>query len=335
MNQPLVSVVMPVYNSAPYLKEAIDSILNQSYSNIELLAINDCSTDSSKDIILSYSDPRVRYFENNPNKGIVKSRNLGIENAKGKYIATLDSDDIALPDRIKTQVCFLEKNPDYGLCGSYYQEINNTGKLLKKKMNYPSSDKDARTFLTIANCFCASAIMVRSDMAKELKYREGYDIVEDYELWYRISKRAKITNLPIYGTYYRVHGNNITITKKGQNIRLATKIYREILADYNIDFTEEELELHVNAIFYNNLFFKDSKKLKQLENWITKFHNELKKCKHLNTPVVHKFFSEKWVVICAKNKNFKQLLFNKLLLQNKETYISVLFNKLTNRAVQY
>lgn len=335
MNLPLVSVVMPAYNAAAYLKEAIDSILNQSYKNIELLVINDGSTDSTRDIILSYSDPRVRYFENNPNKGIVKSRNIGIENAKGKYIATLDSDDVALPDRIKTQVTFLEKNPEYGMCGSYYQEINNTGEVLRKKTTYPSNDKDARTFLTIANCFCASAIMVRADLAKELKYREGYDIVEDYELWYRISKRAKVTNLPVYATYYRVHGNNVTITRKEQNIQLATKIYREILTDYKIEFSEEELALHVNAIFYNNNFFKDTQRLKQLETWMAKFSNEIQKYKNLNTPVIHKFFSEKWVVICAKNKKLKHLLFNKLLLQNKEVYLSVLFNKLTKRAVQY
>ena len=334
MNQPLVSVVMPVYNSQSFLREAINSILNQTYSNIELIVINDGSTDSSKEIILSYTDPRVRYIENNPNKGIVKSRNIGVEHATGKYIATLDSDDIALPDRIKTQVDFLEKNPDYGMCGVYHQEINNDGKLLKKII-YPSNDKDARTFLTIGNCFCASAIMVRGHLAKELKYREGYDIVEDYELWYRISKIAKITNLPIYATYYRVHGNNITITKKNQNISLATKIYRQILSDYNINFSEDELAIHVNAIFYNNSYFKDAGKLKQLENWITKLYNELKKYSSINSPIIHKFFSEKWVVICAKNKNYRHLLFNRLMLQNKENYLSVLLNKATKRSVHY
>src|SRR3979411_1813870 len=112
MDLPLVSFVMPVYNAEKYLKEAIDSVLHQSYKNIELVIINDGSTDSSKDIILANDDPRIRYFENKFNSGIVYSRNRGLQLAIGDYIATLDSDDIALPHRTEQQVDFLEKNSD-------------------------------------------------------------------------------------------------------------------------------------------------------------------------------------------------------------------------------
>src|SRR4029077_20706952 len=111
MNQPLVSVVMPVYNGERYLKEAIESVLFQTYKNLELVVVDDGSVDARKTIILSYSDSRIRLVENTKNSGIVFTRNKGLLAAQGEYIATLDCDDIALPDRIENQVNFLEKNP--------------------------------------------------------------------------------------------------------------------------------------------------------------------------------------------------------------------------------
>src|ERR1700682_983363 len=211
MNRPLVSVVMPVYNAEKYLQPAIESILNQSYSNQEIIIINDGSTDSSKNIILNFRDPRVRFFENPENWGIERTRNRGLEEAKGEYIAVLDSDDIAFPERIKIQVEFLEKNPEYGMCGSYFQIIDRNDKLVKKA-RFPTNDKDARSNLILHNCFCHSTVMMRSKLAKDLKYRAGFDVIEDYILWYMISQRAKIINLPVYTTSYRVHETNISTT---------------------------------------------------------------------------------------------------------------------------
>ena len=253
MNLPLVSVVMPVYNGENYLKEAIDSILSQSYQNIELVIVNDGSTDSSKAVIQSYADSRIRLVENERNSGIVFTRNRGLESASGAYIATLDCDDIALPDRLEKQVDFLVKNPDYGMCGSYYYIMNGSGKQTKK-VRPPTSNRDIITYLLVGNCFCNSTMLIRSSLAKELKYRENFDIVEDYELWHRISKRAKLACLPFYGTYYRVHGNNISVSKMNDMFSRAKKINAEILKDLNIEFSERELEIHASWLNGNFLF---------------------------------------------------------------------------------
>ena len=110
MSKPLVSVLMAVYNGEKYLLEAIESILNQTYTNFEFLIINDGSTDSTEEIILSYSDQRIRYIKNEQNLKLIASLNKGLDLAKGKYIARMDADDISLPDRLEKQVNFLERN---------------------------------------------------------------------------------------------------------------------------------------------------------------------------------------------------------------------------------
>src|SRR5207344_3015196 len=120
-------------------------------------------------IVLSYPDPRIRFVENDKNSGIVFTRNRGLSLASGEYIATLDCDDIALPDRIENQVSFMEKNQDYGMCGSFFQIMDFDGKL-RAEMKMPTGNRDIITYLTVGNCYCNSTIMVRSRLAKELKY---------------------------------------------------------------------------------------------------------------------------------------------------------------------
>ena len=118
MTKPMVSVVMPVYNGSKYLKEAIDSILNQTFTNFELIIINDGSTDNSEDIIFSYQDRRIYYLKNEHNKGICITLNRGLDNARGKYIARMDCDDISMPQRLAKQVNYLERHRDVGALGT-------------------------------------------------------------------------------------------------------------------------------------------------------------------------------------------------------------------------
>lgn len=126
-NTPLVSVNMPCYNCSKYIKQSIDSILNQTYTNFELIIIDDGSTDNSVEVIKEFSDKRIKLFENITNQGIVYSRNRAVENSKGKYIAILDSDDIAYPTRIEKQLNFMESNPDFAMTGTWFDIIDENG----------------------------------------------------------------------------------------------------------------------------------------------------------------------------------------------------------------
>ena len=332
MNRPLVSIVMPVYNAEKYLESTIDSILNQDYPNLELIIVNDGSTDNSKNIILNFSDPRICYFENHANCGIVKTRNRGLEEAKGHYIAVMDSDDIALRERIKIQVEFLENNPGYGMCGTWFQTIDGKGNFLKKA-RFPSNDKDARSNLLVHNCFCHSTVMMRSKLAKELKYNPLFDVIEDYYLWYALSRTTKIINIPVYTTYYRVHGNNVSTTRKIHMFTLINKMNAKILDDLGVKYSPEELKIHSNALISDDSIFKEKVKMAELENWILKLLSEIGKNEIYNEFIVYKILAKKWIILCNKTGNHRKLLLNKLISKHPRAYLSILFKKVRSKVL--
>ena len=305
---------MPVYNAGKYVGKSIESILSQTYTNLELIIVNDGSTDNSREVILSYKDPRIKYFENDSNLNIVKTRNRCISESSGEYIAVLDSDDIAFPDRLEKQLEFLEANPEYGMCGTYYHIINENNEY-QSRIQVPLNDLDNKTFLNFNVCFCHSTVMMRSELAKKIKYREGYDIIEDYEITYNISKIAKIANLPIYSTHYRVHGNNVTIAKKEKAQENRKKIDETVLTDLGIDFTQAELALHTNFISFNYEYFVLDSRYKELEKWLLGYYAFSKKKNRFNMQLIARSFITRWFLICIKNKKYSWIFFNRLLFK--------------------
>ncbi len=133
---PLISVVMPVYNSEKYLEEAINSILNQTFTDFEFIILNDGSTDKTEDIILSYSDSRILYIKNKTNLQIVKTLNKGIELASGKYIARMDSDDISSPERFEKLIEFMENNHEIDICSTWLETFGNRKKIWKNPLSH-------------------------------------------------------------------------------------------------------------------------------------------------------------------------------------------------------
>lgn len=184
-NKILVSIIMPAYNSERFINESIDSILNQTHSNIELLIYDDGSTDSTRSIIDSYSDGRIKKIYASKNSGVVEARNQLIDHAKGEYIALMDSDDIASRDRIQKQLRFLSQG-SCDICGSGQWNLNQTtGKLKASKDRY--SDADLRALLTIYCTLCNSAVMARASIFKQFKYDVSMLIAEDYYLWTQLA----------------------------------------------------------------------------------------------------------------------------------------------------
>lgn len=229
MDKPMVTVLMSVYNGERFLKEAIDSILNQTFTDFEFLIINDGSTDRSVEIIESYEDPRIRLINNEKNLKLIASLNKGISLARGKYIARMDCDDVSMPDRLEKEVNFLENSLDYGLVGTYYTVIDGEGKD-QYNVSYPSSNELIKLFLSL-NCPLAhGSIMGRTELFKQNLYgsEESY-AVEDYELWTRMSKVTKIHNIPEYLFKYRVYGESFSDTKTqlmyNQTLEISKKLY--------------------------------------------------------------------------------------------------------------
>ncbi|MGC8803914.1 MAG: glycosyltransferase, partial [Bacteroidales bacterium] len=206
-----VTVLMSVYNASPYLRESIESILSQTYPHFEFLIINDASTDNSSQIIKSYTDNRICLIENIHNLGLNESLNKGLRQARGQYIARMDADDIALPQRLERQVNFLENNPDYGLVGSYMQLLSS-----KQLVKVPTSDEAIRTVMLFHNPFVHPSVMIRKAVLDRyhLWYDETLLAAEDEDLWFRIAQHCKVANLPEVLLLYRIHSQQVSIAKK-------------------------------------------------------------------------------------------------------------------------
>ena len=202
-----VSVIMPVYNARPYLSEAIESVLNQSFKDFEFVIIDDCSSDGSWDVIQEFAskDDRVKPFRNKENLGVVKSRNKGFRKAaETEYFAIFDSDDVCLPDRLQKQVRFLDENQEYGLVGGDIIVIDETGSEVGRR-KYPKTHKEIRNNIIKFSPFAQPTAMIRKSVLEKVgHYNEDFERCQDYELWFRILKVAKAKNLRSVMIKYRI-----------------------------------------------------------------------------------------------------------------------------------
>jgi len=194
MPHPRVSIVMPVFNAAPFLREAIKSMLEQSFDAFEFIIINDGSTDESQEIIRSFNDPRIRYVQNEYNKGIVYTLNLGIGLASTEYVARMDADDISLPERLLLQVNYLDEHPyvDVVACVVNLVDANGNSTGYWKEDREHMTESSIQEFLPLNNCIAHPSIMARTEMLKAFKYLESQKQAEDYDLWLRMIAGGKI-----------------------------------------------------------------------------------------------------------------------------------------------
>lgn len=210
----MVSVILTVCNGEKFLCEAIDSILNQTYQEFELIIIDDGSTDSTLRVINSYYDPRIRLIENSKNRGQSYSRNLGIKESIGEYIAIMDADDIALPERIETQYEYLKSNPQISLCGSWIEVIDEEGNF-KKIRKVPTENFEIKADL-IFNCpiIHPTVMFVKKNFVENgFYYDEEFKYAQDMELWSRAMFKLNFANIPLPLLKMRF-GNSMSISFK-------------------------------------------------------------------------------------------------------------------------
>jgi len=211
MDKLKISVIMPVCNSEKYLKESIDSVLNQSFKDFELIIVNDCSTDNSLNIINNYDDKRIKLFSNQKNLGTVKSRNIGLNLSLGEYIAVMDSDDVSLQSRLEKQFNYLESNKHIFLAGSSVIFIDDKGKEISRFRKY--NDYKMLAWRLPKSCgIVHSSVMFRN--TKKYFYNESFISAHDYDFYLNLlSKGENLTNLPDFLVKHRVHkdsGHNST-----------------------------------------------------------------------------------------------------------------------------
>lgn len=252
-----VSILMPMYNSEEFLRESIESVLNQTYTEIELIIVDDGSQDSSLEIVKSYNNDKIKLYKNSRNRGLPYTRNRLLDLATGEYIALLDSDDIALPERIEKQVEFLEKNKDVDILGSSAIII---GKYtIEKSCRVITGSENIKANLIFGNCMINSSVIMRSKFIKDnnLRYREDCRFCQDYSFFIDASEKGKIENLNFSTIKYRSGHNNITNISKLYNIEERTRILREAslraLRINKFFISKDEEELLCKYFFDRNL----------------------------------------------------------------------------------
>ncbi|MBE9158416.1 glycosyltransferase [Nodosilinea sp. LEGE 06152] len=193
-----ISVLMPVYNGKVYLEQSVESILSQTFSSFEFIIIDDCSTDSTYDILLAYAalDSRIKLHKNESNFGIEKTLNIGLAIAQGKYVARQDADDISFENRLEKQFSFLEHTPAVGAIGAAVEIIDSQGQ--KVGESHPPTDHESLKMLFLINNFMHhSTLMARRDLLMHIGgYNEQMRRAEDYDLWWRLSCHSRVENLP-------------------------------------------------------------------------------------------------------------------------------------------
>ena len=211
LNAPRVTVLMAVFNGERYVREAIESILGQTFGDFELLIVNDGSTDGTPAILDSYQDPRVRVIHNEHNLGLSRSLNKGFAHARGRYIARMDADDISERDRLEQQVAFLMRHPEVVVVGSWYRIVDHDGRQVGQRW-VPCTDVEIRWTLEFCSPFAHSAVMIpRHVLAGEVgPYDESLVYAMDYDLWTRLAVRGRLANLDRFLVRWRLAPGSLT-----------------------------------------------------------------------------------------------------------------------------
>jgi len=236
MTRPLVSVLMPIYNGELYLKEAIESILNQTFTDFEFIIINDGSSDGSEAIILSYDDTRIRYVKNESNLKISQTLNKGVALAKGQYIARMDADDISYSERFERQVMFMTSNPDVGVCGTWLETFG----AREEVWEYPVKHEEIKAQLLLNSALAHPSVLVKKSVFDNSTYSAKSNVAQDYCLWTELIDTIEFSNIPMVLLKYRLHSQQ---TDKAQQISLSNKIRKKMLNRMGCGLSENELSV--------------------------------------------------------------------------------------------
>lgn len=241
--EPFVSVVMTIYNGQSYLKESINSILEQQYQNFEFIIVNDGSSDHSDKIVLSYSDKRIKYFQFLENQGVVNRLNFAFEKANGVYIVKMDQDDISKRDRIEKQVRFMENHLDIGICGSYVRLFGAKTGIWKM----PTTNDEIKAALINGSPFCHPSVIFRKQVIidNKIKYSDGFNLTDDYELWTQLFSVTKFANLNIPLLHYRISEEQVSFKRKKEQDQ-QIQVLRKRLLDAVYEISESEFNLIFN-----------------------------------------------------------------------------------------
>lgn len=302
---PLVSVIIPVYNAGEYLRPAIESILQQTLQDFELIIIDDCSRDDSLAVARSYeSDPRVTVLANETNRGRSYADNRAAEHARGRYIAKMDADDLARPERLQRQIDFLEQKPAVGLTSSFMRCFGESSILY----TYPVTPDEVRSFMLFNMPVANPTVCFRRELITEHGLRYDDTILdtygEDYEFIARAALLVDIENQPEVLLDYRTLPQTVKADVHARRNAKSNQIRERLLRAFGIPFSERELHVH-NTISYFPFVLGDIT-LPEVHAWLWKIHTFNEQRRFADPATMLRTVAERWFLTCYNNPD-KQL----------------------------
>lgn len=291
---PLVTVLLPVHNAEAYVAEAVRSILGQTFSDFELLLINDGSTDNSLAVMQSIHDKRIRLVNNEVNIRLIATLNKGIQLAQGKYIARMDADDVSLPERLRKQVEFMEAHPQVGVCGTWFAHLGNTSRVVR----YPVHDADIRIMMLYQTPFCHPSVIIRKEVLQKHQLQFSPDFIhgEDYELWARLSALTRFANIPEVLLHYRVHPGSVSASHASVQHEKTNTVIRMLFHKTGMTISNEEIRVFRDVAY--SQFNADTSFIAQAERILMQLIEANLHSQFLPHLQLTQFVAEKWFHLC-------------------------------------
>lgn len=299
IESPKVTVVIPVYNREKYIGDAIDSILAQTFTHFELIVIDDGSTDRTQEVVQSYRDLRIRLVCNETNEGIPRTRNTGIRLARGEYLAFLDSDDRAYPERLAKQVAFLDSHPNYAAVGAWTEWMDEEGRYLKRAKRKPVLPDEIAAQRLFQQGIKNSASMARTAVLRNYGHQEQFDVSEDFDLWARIAAKNRLANLPEVLVRHRMHRGRVTLEKAHRIKDTLLAIYASQLSTLGVAFTDIDLERHFLLRSMRKLkFTPDLVYVEWAEAWLLRLQAANQRALCYPEPSFSELLGRLWLKVC-------------------------------------
>jgi glycosyltransferase involved in cell wall biosynthesis len=299
VGSPRVSVVVPVYNRVAFLREAIESVLAQTYRDLELVLIDDGSTEPGvADVLAGYrEDPRVRIEHNARNQGIARVHNQSLDLVRGEYVAALDSDDVALPRRVARQVEFLDAHPGFALVGSWTRATDAAGAVGWRVRRYPSDPDAARAWLLFRCYVNHPSTLGRTAVLRAYRYCEDLALSNDYELFVRLARDHRVASLPEVLTLNRKHGARATRDRerrKRENLR----VIEPQLAELGVGYDARDLERHFAITRRSSWLVPDAEYLEWAAGWLSSLSDANRRTARFAEPAFGRVLAQVWRELC-------------------------------------
>jgi|GEM_PF-418767 len=290
---PALSVVIPTYNAGRYLADAVTSVLEQDFTDFELLLIDDGSTDDTAAILQTFTtDSRVRLLRNKSNMGLIRTLHRAYSECRAPLIARMDSDDICARTRFSQQVAFLQANSDVGIVGG---AIRFFGTVAPSVFHFPTDHAAIRPAMLFYCPLAHPALMFRRELVDQglLRYDDDFRHAEDYHLWSRLLLQVKAANLPNVILDYRLHAQQISSDSSDKQYAASLRVRHKMFSECGVAPTEEETALHESVILERPLAMADY--LPQLANWFKRLEDANQQSQYWDKVALHSLFRTKFM----------------------------------------